>query len=106
MTHAFASSARRLFVVVVSALLLPSSGFAAVRSDIADAAQRKDLAAVRAQIEKKADVNAPQPDGTTALHWAARWNDLDMARALVQAGAVAKAANRDGATPMFLASES
>jgi ankyrin repeat protein len=72
-------------------------------SDVADAAMKKDAAALRALIQQKADVNAPQADGTTALHWAARWNDLEMAASLIRAGANAQAANRTGATPMFLA---
>src|SRR6266702_2427304 len=63
----------------------------------------KNAAAVRALIQQKANVNAPQADGTTALHWAARWDDLDMAAVLIQAGANSQAANRTGATPMFLA---
>src|SRR5437867_6530767 len=63
-------------------LLLPFSSFAGT-SDVADAAMSKNTAAVRALIRQKANVNAPQADGTTALHWAARWDDLDMAAALI-----------------------
>ena len=44
-----------------------------------------------------------RPDGTTALHWAARWDDLEMADLLIRAGANVKAANRFGATPLSLA---
>ncbi len=94
----------RLFAaILIGAALLPGAGFAA--SEIADAVMNQDAGAVRALLAKKADVNAPQADGTTALHWAARWNDLETARLLIRAGADAKTANHDGATPMFLASQ-
>ena len=89
--------------ILIGAALLPGAVFAA--SDIADAVMNQDAGAVRALLAKKADVNAPQADGTTALHWAARWNDLETARLLIRAGADAKTANHDGATPMFLASQ-
>jgi ankyrin repeat protein len=72
-------------------------------SDLADAVMQKNAEAVRALLRQKPDVNAPQADGTTALHWAARWDDLETARALIQSGAKPQTANRDGATPMFLA---
>src|SRR5437762_10179290 len=81
---------------------LMTQGVAAA-SDVADAAMHKDKTAVRMLLEKKTDVNAPQPDGTTALHWAARWDDLEMAGTLIRAGANAQAANRLGTTPLFLA---
>jgi len=45
-------------------------------SDVADAVMRGDTAAVRALIRKKVDVNAPQRDGSTALHWAVHRDDL------------------------------
>jgi len=61
--------------------------------------------AVRALLEKKTDANAPQADGTTALHWAAHWDDSEMARLLIRAGANVQAPNGDGATPLFLATE-
>ena len=59
---------------------------------------------MRALIAKKADVNAPQNDGATALHWAAFRSDLELAEMLLRAGANPKAANREGATPLWLAS--
>jgi len=90
------------FLAAVLCVLLPLSSFAGT-SDVADAAMNKNAAAVRALIQQKANVNAPQADGTTALHWAARWDDLDIAAVLIQAGANSQAANRTGATPMFLA---
>jgi hypothetical protein len=44
---------------------------------LADAAQKQDKAALRALITVKAAVNAQQPDGATALHWAVHWDDLE-----------------------------
>jgi ankyrin repeat protein len=90
-----------LFCLCVSVPLC----FSAINSDIADAAMHKDATAIRSLLQKKSDVNAPQPDGTTALHWAARWDDIEMVNSLIRAGANTQAANRDGATPMFLATQ-
>ena len=60
--------------VVVACVALVATATALVsgagKSDIADAAQRGDRAAVQKLILQKADVNAPQVDGATALHWA------------------------------------
>ena len=85
-------------------LFLCYTSFAAVSSDVADAVMKRDGEALRRLLlQKNADVNAPQPDGTTALHWAARWDDVETARDLTRAGADARAANRAGATPLFLA---
>jgi ankyrin repeat protein len=72
-------------------------------SDLADAVMRRDAAAVGTLLRQNADVNAAQPDGTTALHWAVRWDDLDTASRLIRAGARTQTANRAGATPMLLA---
>jgi len=72
-------------------------------SDVADAAMRGDREAVRAAIARKADVNATQVDGTTALHWAAERDDLAMADLLIKAGARAGARAREGVTPLQLA---
>jgi uncharacterized protein len=56
-----------------------------------------------ALIKQHVDVNAPEADGTTALHWAARQDDREMAELLIKAGANVKAANRYGVTPLYLA---
>lgn len=69
-------------------------------SAVADAVQNRDLATLQTLLNQHAPVNAPQADGTTALHWAAHWNDADTVRLLLKAGANAKAANQYGATPL------
>ena len=75
----------------------------AAGSDVADAAMRGDIAAVRALLRTKADVNAPQIDGATALHWAVYHESVEMTDLLLRAGAHPDAANRDGMTPMAMA---
>ena len=65
---------------------------------------RTDRAGVRALVAQGADVNAAQPDGTTALHWAARTGDIDTAQLLIRSGAKVGAATRYGVTPLYLAS--
>ena len=83
---------------------LPLLAFGAAPSPVADAAMKGDIAAVSRLIQGKADVNAPQADGATAIQWAAYRNDLGLAEVLIKAGANVKAANREGATPLYLAS--
>jgi uncharacterized protein len=97
---------RVAFRALVGGLLwLAASGPAwAAGSEVADAAAKGDRAAVRSLIQRKADVNAPQVDGTTALHWAVRVDDLDLAEMLLGAGANVSAANREGVTALQLAS--
>jgi ankyrin repeat protein len=70
---------------------------------VADAAMRRDLPKVRSLLQQKADASAPQLDGTTALHWAARHGDLETADLLIRAGAKVSAATRTGITPLQLA---
>jgi ankyrin len=69
-----------------------------------EAAKNSDRSAVRALIAKGADVNAVEPDGTTALHWASYRDDVESADAMLRAGANVNAANDLGATPLWIAS--
>lgn len=96
-------SGKSLVGVFCAAMLL--SGFAS-ETRVADAAQQGDKDAVRSLLAKKADVNAAQGDGMTALHWAASHDDLELARLLIQAGANAKAATRlNAVAPLMMASK-
>ena len=99
---------RRARALACACALLAAVAFAASvagagKSDVADAAMRGDMAAVRKLIASKADVNAAQADGATALHWAVYRGDRGLVNELIRAGANPKAANREGATPLWLA---
>jgi len=86
-------------ILILATLGLASSAFGAP-SEAADAAQRRDWQAVRTLAARHVDLNATQADGTTALQWAAHWNDLDGVKLLLASGADPKLANRYGVTPL------
>ena len=72
---------------------------------VIDAVKTGSADAVRAVLKQKVDVNAAEPDGTTALHWAAHASNLELAQLLVRAGANVNAVNRYGVAPLRLAVE-
>lgn len=88
---------------IASALAVSCAVAAPPHSEVADAAMHGDKAAVRSLIQKKADVNAPQIDGTTALHWAVQADDLELTDFLIRNGAKVSTATIAGATPLQLA---
>jgi ankyrin repeat protein len=94
-----------LIVSATGALCL-SVALVASESSVADAAMQGGRETVRLLIKQGADVNAAQGDGMTALHWAARHGDAELARTLVYAGANLKATTRlGGFTPLIMASQ-
>lgn len=90
---------------LLAVLLVSIVGAARLGADtpLVEAARRGDASAVRALLQAKADSNAAEPDGTTALHWAVRAGSLPTADLLLRAGARVAAANRYGITPLYLA---
>src|SRR5262245_5718560 len=88
---------------MLAAVLLIAAGVTAANAPLADAAEKGDLAQLRGLLAKQADVNAPQADGMTALHWMAHHGDAAAVKQLLAAGASAKAASRYGVTPLSLA---
>src|SRR5215831_5917314 len=68
-------SARPVIAACFGFALICAANAYGAGSEIADAAMNKDIPAVRSLLRQKADVNAPQADGATALHWAVQLND-------------------------------
>jgi ankyrin repeat protein len=88
--------------------MLSATAFAASIRDVplVDAVEKVDKPAVQALLKQKTtDVNAPRPDGSTALQWAVHRDDVEMVDMLLGAGADVKAANRYGVTALSLAAE-
>jgi ankyrin repeat protein len=79
----------------------PAPGVGDLR--LVEAAAKPDKNAVRSLLREGLAVNASQPDGATALHWAAHWDDLETADLLLRARANVNAKNDYGATPLWLA---
>ena len=91
----------RLALTVLLLGLASAASSIAAESRLADAAEKSDRATIRTLLKQRADVNAPQADGMTALHWAAYRDDLETAKLLASANA--NATNRYGVTPLSLA---
>jgi ankyrin repeat protein len=101
----------RIVLTLVIASVMIASAFAAdtvatTDTRLVQAAKAGNSAAALALIQKRVDPNVAEPDGTTALHWAVRSNDLTLVDRLIKAGAKANTANRYGVTPIFLACQS
>ena len=91
----------RRLIPLLAVFLIGAAG----RPPLIEAARNADRQAVRALIQKKADVNLAEGDGTTALHWASYRDDGEIADLLIRAGARVNAANDLGATALWLASQ-
>jgi ankyrin repeat protein len=94
----------RALLCAVVVFAVPLSVSAGTSPSLAEAAEKRDRAAVKRLLAAAPDaVDAAQPDGMTALLWAAYHDETDQARALLAAGADARVANRYGITPLSLA---
>ena len=99
-------SIRKFGFTSAIALVLVAWLNAAGPAPVADAAMARERDAVKALLKSGADVNAAQGDGMTALHWASRNGDAEMAQMLLFAGANVKATTRlGGYTPLMMAAE-
>ncbi|MGE3579451.1 MAG: ankyrin repeat domain-containing protein [Vicinamibacterales bacterium] len=102
------TAATRL-VLAASALtlLLPEAAHAAARSAaVIEVARSGNAPEMRVILARKVDVNVAEPDGSTALHWAAHRGDAALVDLLLQAGAKAAVVNAYGVAPLALAVES
>ena len=96
----------RTLAVQVVVLVLAAVGHAAAAGAdlrLIQAVRRGDVPAVHHLIRQKVDVNTRQPDGATALHWAADAENAEVASLLLAAGAQVDVANDYGVTPLLIA---
>ena len=97
--------ARRERVIVAAAslmTLLAVAGPVAAPDDLGlvAAVRNQDQTQVSTLLARKVDVNLRAEDGSTALLWAAHWNDVATADLLIRARADANLANDFGMTPL------
>lgn len=97
---------QRLFITALfGAFLCALAGTNAATSPIAEAASRGDSITVADLIRRHSDINAPQGDGMTALHWSALNGDIKTLNVLLAAKASIEPVTRlGGYTPLHLAS--
>ncbi|HUK32997.1 MAG TPA: ankyrin repeat domain-containing protein [Vicinamibacterales bacterium] len=88
--------------VVLGAVTLSAAG---ENLRLIDAVKQGNFTAAKALISQKTNVNAVEPDGMTALHWAVRADDLPTVQMLIRAGANVNATSRYGMTPIIFAAE-
>jgi len=89
---------------LLATVWLVGVGISSAQGRLIDAVRANDAGAVRTLLDARADVDAVQPDGTTALHWAVERDAIAIVQLLIRAGANVKTTNRYGATPLWLAS--
>ena len=94
---------RRSFGWLASGLFAVTLNADSITVPLVDAARDGNKIGVEAILASHANVNAAEPDGGTALHWAARIDDTGIADLLLDAGADANRKNNYGVTPLSLA---
>jgi ankyrin repeat protein len=83
-------------------VLFGLTALAATSGDVrlVEAVKTGDRTAALALIAAHVDVNAPEVDGTTPLHWAVHRDDVELAERLIRSGARAEVRNNFGVTPL------
>lgn len=97
------SERRRALAPLLVAACAALVGAGRAEAQLVEAVRAGDVQGVRAMTESGADVNAPEPDGATALHWAVYRDDLATVELLLEAGADPNASNRYSVEPISLA---
>jgi len=94
---------QRVAIALVTTILAAPVMSSGADNQLIGAVRNGDTQATQTLLVDGVDVNAPEPDGTSALHWAVRLNDLGLVELLIQAGANVMGANVFEVTPLSLA---
>lgn len=94
-----------LILVLAAGASLAAGAADAPVLDAAHAANWKDVRSLISKGVRSESVNAADLDGTRALHWAIRADELEIAGLLLKAGADPNAETRLGVTPLYLAAQ-
>ena len=93
----------KVFFLLMPLLLTEAN---ALESLVTDAAENGDIALIKQLLKEGVEVNEPQGDGMTALHWAAERGNSELAEILIYAGANPMAGTRIGQyRPLHLAAK-
>jgi ankyrin repeat protein len=93
----------RLGINAIAVTISIAALSAATDTRVIDAVKARSVDRVRALIKERADINARQGDGASALHWAVHLDEAEVVGLLLSAGAKADAADDTGITPLYLA---
>jgi ankyrin repeat protein len=89
--------------LIIGSLFLTAISWA-TDARLSEAAMQGDKVALKSLMQQHADIDGAQGDGTTALHWAAFNDDIELVRTLITSGANVRATTRLGAiSPLFMA---
>src|SRR5207245_673510 len=90
---------------LIALVAVTGLAFGPADSRLIEAVKNRDKQAIISILKQPGAASAREPDGTTPLHWAAHWNDLETAQLLLRAGVYVNAANDYGVTALSLACE-
>src|SRR6185369_7213560 len=91
---------KHIAAIAIALLTASSVGAAGPDIRIVDAARNQDSTQVRTLLNQRVDANTRSGDGSTALLWAAHWNDLETADLLIRAAADPNTPNDFRMTPL------
>jgi ankyrin repeat protein len=89
--------------LIIITALIAQAGQASPQLSLVESARQNDADTVTALLKEGADINTTRNDGTSALHWAAHWDNLELAKNLLRNKANPNLANAYGVTPLYLA---
>ncbi len=85
---------------LLAAVLVAGPVLAAGDAELVDAVKNQDREKMLNLVMAKTNLNTRADDGSTALLWAAHWNDLESAALIIRAGADPEIANDLKMTPL------